>query len=72
MTNPNPYGFCPICSGPGVQRQRRLNGDDMCTEGHRYKSSESMATTRTEQSLARIDELQKEIDELRIKMEEQK
>ncbi len=35
----SPYGFCPICGSKGVSRERRLNGDDRCAQGHRYPSS---------------------------------
>lgn len=37
--NKNPYGFCPICGNPGVTRERRLDGNDTCSNGHTYKSS---------------------------------
>lgn len=33
------YGYCPICGAPGVGRERRMDGNDMCSNGHTYKSS---------------------------------
>ena len=37
--NSNLYGFCPICGKPGVTRERRLDGNDTCSNGHTYKSA---------------------------------
>lgn len=34
----NAYGFCPICGAPGVFRERRLKGNDRCSNGHEYWS----------------------------------
>jgi hypothetical protein len=33
------YGYCPRCGEPGVQRERRINGNDRCGNGHEYPSS---------------------------------
>lgn len=44
---PAPYGYCPICGGIGRSRERRLNGDDRCENGHTYPSSKSVASTLT-------------------------
>ncbi len=41
-SEPAPYGYCPICGKPGVQRERRLAGDDLCVSGHKYPSAESL------------------------------
>lgn len=32
------YGKCPYCGAPGITRERRLNGDDRCMNGHIYPS----------------------------------
>lgn len=40
-----PYGYCPVCGSPGALRERRLNGDDICKEGHRYPSQNAVAPT---------------------------
>lgn len=32
------YGRCPICGRPGIERERRLNGNDTCAGGHKYPS----------------------------------
>ena len=34
------YGYCPLCGAPGVSRERRMNGTDMCDNGHLYPSKE--------------------------------
>lgn len=36
-----PYGYCPHCGKPGIERERRLNGNDKCEGGHVYPSSEA-------------------------------
>lgn len=36
--NPYPYGKCPKCGGKGVTRERRLNGNTTCENGHVYPS----------------------------------
>lgn len=33
-----PYGYCPACGTPGITRERRPNGYDMCENGHQYLS----------------------------------
>lgn len=38
------YGFCPKCGRPGVERERRANGNDRCKEGHTYPSSTALLT----------------------------
>lgn len=35
------YGYCPFCHAPGVSRERRINGNDLCSNGHKYPSSSS-------------------------------
>ena len=32
------YGFCPYCGAAGKTRERRLNGNDRCEQGHEYPS----------------------------------
>jgi len=34
----NPYGVCPHCGGVVQERERRLNGNDTCENGHVYPS----------------------------------
>ncbi len=36
-----PYGYCPACGSPGLTRERRLNGYDMCENGHQYLSAKA-------------------------------
>lgn len=42
------YGYCPECGGAGVMRERRPNGDDKCTNGHKYPSSKALAQPEQE------------------------
>ena len=32
------YGYCPICYGPGVSREKRPDGNDICSNKHKYPS----------------------------------
>ncbi len=41
-TTANLYGFCPVCYAPGFMRERRLNGDDKCKNGHWYPSKDAL------------------------------
>lgn len=36
------YGYCPQCGSPGVSRERRINGNDQCGNGHVYPSRASL------------------------------
>jgi ssDNA-binding Zn-finger/Zn-ribbon topoisomerase 1 len=40
--NQNAYGFCPKCGAPGVQRERRPDGNDKCQHGHVYPSKSAL------------------------------
>jgi hypothetical protein len=31
-------GYCPICLAPGKLRERRIDGNDICENGHEYPS----------------------------------
>lgn len=33
----NPYGVCPDCGEPGIERERRIGGWVTCANGHQYK-----------------------------------
>jgi len=46
------YGYCPECGGAGVMRERRPNGDDKCTNGHKYPSSKALAEQPAQQPVA--------------------
>jgi hypothetical protein len=37
-----PYGYCPECESPGVERERRPNGNDKCGDGHTYPSANAL------------------------------
>lgn len=37
-----PYGYCPTCGAIGLYRERRPDGDDVCANGHTYKSSSAL------------------------------
>lgn len=38
------YGFCPICGESGISRERRIDGNDRCKNGHIYPSKSSLNT----------------------------
>lgn len=38
------YGYCPICGGKGISRERRIDGNDRCENGHTYQSRLSRPT----------------------------
>jgi transposase-like protein len=38
----SPYGYCPICGAPGVMRERQIDGDDKCRNGHYYPSKKAI------------------------------
>lgn len=33
------YGYCPHCGAKGVSRERRMDGNDTCGNGHCYPSN---------------------------------
>ena len=37
------YGYCPKCGAEGVTRERRLDGNDMCFNGHTYPSKDAVS-----------------------------
>lgn len=37
------YGYCPRCGGLGMSRERRINGNDRCENGHSYPSLSAVA-----------------------------
>lgn len=43
MTNSKaPHGYCPICGAAGKSREKRLDGNDKCQNGHTYSSKDSL------------------------------
>lgn len=40
------YGYCPICSAAGVERERRPDGNDRCSNGHIYASKTAIASLK--------------------------
>lgn len=36
------YGRCPKCGSAGALRERRINGDDICMNGHKYASASAI------------------------------
>lgn len=40
-----PYGFCPECGAEGEVRERRPDGNDVCTNGHVYPSKTAVPST---------------------------
>lgn len=43
LTEQNPaYGYCPFCKEVGMERERRLNGNDICINEHIYPSKDAL------------------------------
>ena len=42
----NLMGYCPTCGAPGITRERRMNGNDKCENGHTYPSKDAEARKR--------------------------
>jgi len=42
------YGRCPMCGAKVVNRERRLNGNDLCASGHIYPSRDSTTPPKRE------------------------
>ena len=40
------YGYCPECGAKGTKRERRIDGDDMCANGHIYFSKKAVYLTQ--------------------------
>lgn len=36
------YGYCPKCGAPGIQRERRIDGNDTCENNHVYPSAKAL------------------------------
>lgn len=36
------YGWCPNCGEPGITRERRIDGNDVCTNLHLYPSKSAI------------------------------
>lgn len=53
------YGYCPKCGLPGIARERRKNGNDTCTQGHVYPSSEAIQKGDPLKTQVTIDDLKK-------------
>lgn len=53
------YGYCPLCCAPGVSRERRPHGNDVCENGHTYASAVALSVPRVSHS-----NLEKQIAEL--------
>jgi len=53
------YGYCPKCGLPGIARERRMNGNDTCTQGHVYPSSEAIQKGDPLKTQVTIDDLKK-------------
>lgn len=58
--NPS-YGFCPECGAKGALRERRIDGNDKCANGHTYPSKTALA----EQLKKTVNEAPKAEDVLR-------
>lgn len=39
------YGYCPKCGSQGIDRERRIDGNDKCQNGHTYPSKTSVSSS---------------------------
>ena len=39
---PKGYGVCPTCKRPSISRERRIDGNDTCENGHVYPSKDAI------------------------------
>lgn len=42
------YGWCPFCGQPGIERERKPNGNDKCGSGHVYPSDRALQFTEAQ------------------------
>ena len=35
-------GYCPVCGARGKKRECRMNGNDICEQGHTYPSRDAL------------------------------
>lgn len=56
------YGVCPKCGGEVSLRERGLNGDDVCENGHKYPSRETL----TQHAYHRVNRLESSIERLTV------
>lgn len=50
-----PYGYCPQCGEPGVNRERSPNGNTTCNHGHLYRSTDALSLEALEEKVRRED-----------------
>jgi len=58
----NVYGFCPKCGAKGYVRERRLNGNDRCENGHEYPSKDAKPAPKPVREILRCATCQRGID----------
>jgi DNA repair exonuclease SbcCD ATPase subunit len=55
------YGYCPVCGGFGLARERRINGNDKCVNGHTYPSKDAVKLTNMIQPTSEYEALKAEL-----------
>jgi hypothetical protein len=63
IIRPNSIGFCPKCGAEGFSRERRLDGDDTCANGCRYKSTDALKVKPPAGAVIYVDQGRKGGDE---------
>lgn len=53
------YGYCPQCGLPGISRERRINGNDTCAQGHVYPSASAIQKGDGLKVAVTVDDLKK-------------
>lgn len=44
-------GYCPVCGARGEKRERRMNGDDICEQGHKYPSRDALPEPKVQKDV---------------------
>jgi hypothetical protein len=61
------YGYCPRCGAVGVQRERRMGGNDTCENGHTYPSHTSITQEEMDKQAFTAETNEEVIEILKIK-----
>lgn len=57
-----PYGYCPKCGAPGMDRERRPNGNDTCYAGHQYPNKDAISLQQAQALAHKLANPEKPID----------
>jgi hypothetical protein len=61
------YGYCPQCGAAGVERERRIGGNDKCENGHTYPSHLSITQEEMDKQAFTAETNEEVIEVLKVK-----